>query len=245
VTAACSPSATRSGHGYWLVASDGGVFSFGDATFQGAGTSVRHGAAIVGMARSRSGFGYYLLAADGGVMAFGDARYAGSAIDGQHLATSIAVPRNGRGYFVARTDGGVVGRGGAQSFAAPLDFNTAQHPVIGIAPSGNRGAWLARTYTAPTPVVQAPSQDAFLACTRAHESDSAGGYHAVSAGGVYRGAYQFLRSTWNNIARAAGRGDLVGVDPAAAAPADQDQLALFLYHQSGAAPWGGRCAGLP
>ena len=28
--------ATASGHGYWLVAKDGGVFSFGDATFLGA-----------------------------------------------------------------------------------------------------------------------------------------------------------------------------------------------------------------
>jgi hypothetical protein len=239
-------TATPSGHGYWLVASDGGVFSFGDASFQGAGTSFRHGAPVVGMARTRSGFGYYLAAADGGVMAFGDARYSGSAIDGQHLATSIAVPRNGRGYLVARTDGSVVGRGGARSFAAPLDFNTAQHPVIGIAASGNRGAWLATTYVAPpAPVIQASSQDPFLACTRAHESDSAGGYHAVSPGGTYRGAYQFLPSTWNNIARSAGRSDLVGVDPAAAAPSDQDQLALFLYHQQGAAPWGGRCAGLP
>jgi hypothetical protein len=239
-------TSTPSGHGYWLVASDGGVFSFGDASFQGAGTSFRHGAPVVGMARSRSGFGYYLLAADGGVMAFGDARYAGSAIDGQHLATSIAVPRNGRGYLVARTDGSVVGRAGARSFAAPLDFKTAQHPVIGIAASRNGGAWLATTYVdPPAPVIQASSQDPFLACTRAHESDTSGGYHAVSPGGVYRGAYQFLPSTWNSIAAAAGRGDLVGVDPATAAPADQDQLALYLYHQQGAAPWGGRCAGLP
>jgi hypothetical protein len=88
------------------------------------------------------------------------------------------------------------------------------------------------------------SQNAFLKCTRAHESDSAGGYHAISPGGTYRGAYQFVQSTWNNVAAAAGRPDLVGVDPAQAAPADQDQLALFLYQRSGAGPWGGRCAGL-
>ena len=59
---------------------------------------------------------------------------------------------------------------------------------------------------------------------------------------MYRGAYQFLPSTWNNIARAAGRADLVGVDPAAAAPADQDRWRSGLYHHAGAAPWGGRCA---
>ena len=40
---------------------------------------------------------------------------------------------------------------------------------------------------------------------RAHESDSAGGYQAVSAGGTYRGAYQFDQATWNSAARLAGR----------------------------------------
>lgn len=98
----------------------------------------------------------------------------------------------------------------------------------------------------PTPTnVGSTSSDAFLACTRSHESDSAGGYAAVSPDGVYRGAYQFLRSTWDNVARMAGRSDLVGVDPAQASPASQDELALALYHSQGAAPWGGRCAGLP
>ena len=77
----------------------------------------------------------------------------------------------------------------------------------------------------------------FLVCTRAHESDTAGGYRAISPGGTYRGAYQFLRSTWDNVARHAGRSDLVGVDPAAASPADQDLLAWDLYQWQGAAPW--------
>ncbi len=49
--------------------------------------------------------------------------------------------------------------------------------------------------------------------------------------------------TWNAAAELAGRPDLVGVDPAAAAPADQDLLAITLYHARGSAPWGGRCAG--
>ena len=34
---------TRSGHGYWLIARDGGVFSFGDAPFLGS-TGARAGA---------------------------------------------------------------------------------------------------------------------------------------------------------------------------------------------------------
>lgn len=81
----------------------------------------------------------------------------------------------------------------------------------------------------------------FLACTRAHESDTAGGYQAVSPDGVYRGAYQFDQTTWNSVAASVGRGDLVGANPAAVSPADQDTLATALYAMRGNQPWGGRC----
>ena len=81
----------------------------------------------------------------------------------------------------------------------------------------------------------------FLACTRAHESDTAGGYRAVSPDGVYHGAYQFDQTTWDSVASSIGRPDLVGVDPAAASPADQDTLATALYAMRGNQPWGGRC----
>jgi hypothetical protein len=84
------------------------------------------------------------------------------------------------------------------------------------------------------------SSDA-LACIRAHESDSAGGYQAVSSGGTYRGAYQFVQGTWDTTAAAAGRSDLVGADPATVAPADQDAMASSLYSTAGSSPWGGRC----
>jgi hypothetical protein len=81
----------------------------------------------------------------------------------------------------------------------------------------------------------------FLACTRAHESDTAGGYRAVSPDGVYRGAYQFDQVTWNSVAASVGRSDLVGVNPASASEPDQDTLATALYEMRGNQPWGGRC----
>jgi hypothetical protein len=235
---------TPSGNGYWLVAADGGVFAFGDATFQGAATSIPHRAPIIAITPTPSGFGYFLLALDGGVFSFGDARFAGAAVDGRHYATGIAIPSNGRGYMVARTDGSVIGFGGAPSVAAPFDFKVGQHPVIAIASRSGGGAWLALSWSPPPPppvVAQGPSQHPFLVCTRAHESDSAGGYRAHSPDGLYHGAYQFLQSTWNNVARMAGRPDLIGVNPANASVADQDAMALWLYNHSGKAPWGGRC----
>jgi hypothetical protein len=79
---------------------------------------------------------------------------------------------------------------------------------------------------------------AFLACVRQRESG--GNYQAVGNG--YYGAYQFSISTWNATAQHAGRGDLVGVRPDHAAPADQDAMALVLLHWQGRAPWGGYCS---
>jgi muramidase (phage lysozyme) len=80
----------------------------------------------------------------------------------------------------------------------------------------------------------------FLACVRQRESG--GNYGIYNAGGSgAAGAYQFMPGTWNSIAASSGRGDLVGLDPAQAAPADQDAMAQALYAQQGAAPWGGGC----
>jgi len=45
-------AATPNGGGYWLVASDGGVFTFGDAIFSGSLGGMRLNASIVGMAPS-------------------------------------------------------------------------------------------------------------------------------------------------------------------------------------------------
>ena len=66
--------------------------------------------------------------------------------------------------------------------------------------------------------------------------ESGGDYGAVSAGGSYRGAYHFSRSTWNTVA-SSSYPHLVGVDPAAASPADQDAMAMALYRSSGSSPW--------
>ncbi|HUR18575.1 MAG TPA: Calx-beta domain-containing protein [Acidimicrobiales bacterium] len=64
--------------GYWLVASDGGIFAFGDARFFGSTGAIRLNKPIVGMASTRAGRGYWLVASDGGIFAFGDATFSGS-----------------------------------------------------------------------------------------------------------------------------------------------------------------------
>jgi hypothetical protein len=71
---------TPTGKGYWLVAKDGGIFSFGDAAFYGSMGGKPLNQAIVGMAGTPTGKGYWLVAKDGGIFSFGDAAFYGSMV---------------------------------------------------------------------------------------------------------------------------------------------------------------------
>ena len=64
--------------GYWLTASDGGIFTFGDGRFYGSTGGAHLNRPIVGMAATPDGKGYWLVAADGGIFSFGDAAFYGS-----------------------------------------------------------------------------------------------------------------------------------------------------------------------
>jgi Transglycosylase-like domain/Putative peptidoglycan binding domain len=68
-----------------------------------------------------------------------------------------------------------------------------------------------------------------LVLRRIAQCESGGDPRAISPGGMYRGKYQFSRTTWRNLG---GTGD-----PAAAPEWLQDRLALRLYRRSGTAPW--------
>ncbi|HEY1733075.1 MAG TPA: hypothetical protein VGG23_01420, partial [Acidimicrobiales bacterium] len=63
---------------YWLVASDGGIFSYGDASFYGSTGGTRLDQPIVGMAATPDDKGYWLVASDGGIFSYGDASFYGS-----------------------------------------------------------------------------------------------------------------------------------------------------------------------
>jgi hypothetical protein len=65
--------------GYWLVGSDGGVFSY-NAPFYGSTGGVHLDEPIVGIAAAPHGNGYYLVGRDGGIFAYGPgATFQGSA----------------------------------------------------------------------------------------------------------------------------------------------------------------------
>ena len=56
--------------GYWLVAADGGIFSYG-APFEGSTGSMVLNKPIVGMEAASDGSGYRFVASDGGLFSFG------------------------------------------------------------------------------------------------------------------------------------------------------------------------------
>jgi hypothetical protein len=70
------------------VASDGGIFSFGDAAFYGSEGGTHLNAPIVGIQSTPTGLGYWLVASDGGIFSFGDAAFYGSE-GGTHLNAPI------------------------------------------------------------------------------------------------------------------------------------------------------------
>ena len=73
------------------MASDGGIFTFGDAAFFGSTGAITLNQPIVGMAATPTGEGYWLVAADGGIFTFGDATYLGSAVGTPNLGVVVGL----------------------------------------------------------------------------------------------------------------------------------------------------------
>ena len=103
-------------NGYWLVASDGGVFSYGSAHFYGSMGGKALNAPVVGIASTPDGGGYWLVGSDGGIFTFGDAHYYGS-MGGKTLSKPIvgmASTPDGGGYWLVGSDGAVYAFGDAK-----------------------------------------------------------------------------------------------------------------------------------
>jgi hypothetical protein len=135
-------ASTPNGGGYWLVASDGGVFTFGNAQFYGSTGGIALNQPIVGMASTPNGGGYWLVASDGGVFAFGNARFYGStgAIHLNKPIVGTAATSDGNGYWLVASDGGVFSFGDAK-FHGSTGGIAINKPIVGMAATG-AGYWL-------------------------------------------------------------------------------------------------------
>jgi N-acetylmuramoyl-L-alanine amidase len=137
-------ASTHDALGYWLVGSDGGVFSYGGADFFGSAGALHLNAPIVGMAGTPDGGGYWLVARDGGIFSYGDAGFFGSA-GALHLNAPIvgmAATGDGGGYWLVARDGGIFSYGDAL-FWGSTGGTRLNAPVVGMAALPSRsGYWL-------------------------------------------------------------------------------------------------------
>ncbi len=129
--------------GYWEVAGDGGIFSFGQAKFFGSMGGQPLNKPIVGMATVPGDGGYWEVASDGGMFSFGAAKFYGS-MGGQPLNEPIvgmAATPDGQGYWLVASDGGIFAFGDAK-FYGSMGGQPLNQPIVGIAatPSG-QGYW--------------------------------------------------------------------------------------------------------
>src|ERR1700677_1339300 len=145
-----------SGRGYWLVGSDGGIFSFGQAQFYGSTGSLHLQRPVVGIVPTANHGGYWLDASDGGVFSYGDTQFYGSVPGlglhpaGSGLPNSLNAPIVGmvpshddNGYFMVASDGGVFAFGDARFAGSCPGIGGCSGSAVAVMPdaSGN-GYWI-------------------------------------------------------------------------------------------------------
>ena len=130
--------------GYWLVASDGGIFAYGNAAFYGSTGALKLNKPIVGMAPTASGKGYWLVASDGGIFSFGDASFYGStgALKLNKPIVGMAPTVGGKGYWLVASDGGVFSFGDAAFHGSTGNLILSQ-PIVAMGPTADgQGYWM-------------------------------------------------------------------------------------------------------
>ena len=130
--------------GYWTVASDGGIFSFGQMGFYGSMGGKPLHQPIVGMAPTPSSRGYWLVASDGGIFSFGDAAFHGSTgnLRLTQPVVGMAPTPDGGGYWLVASDGGIFSFGDA-GFSGSTGNLRLDKPIVGMAPTPDGGGyWL-------------------------------------------------------------------------------------------------------
>lgn len=135
------PEAARPG--YNLIASDGGVFSFGQP-FCGSTGGIRLARPVVGGAAVPGAGGYWLVASDGGIFSFGAAGFHGStgAVRLSRPVVGMAATPDGRGYWLVAADGGIFAFGDAAFYGSTGTVKLAR-PAVGMAATADgRGYWI-------------------------------------------------------------------------------------------------------
>jgi len=189
-------------HGYWLVGSDGGIFSFGQAQFYGSTGSLHLQRPVVGIVPTSGHGGYWLDASDGGVFSYGDTQFYGSIPGlglhpaGSGLPNSLNAPIVGMvassddgGYFMVASDGGVFAFGDAHFAGSCPGIGGCSGAAVAVMPdaSGN-GYWLVtqsgNVYTFGDASYHGGPGNTGSPVTSAVRTPNGGGYWILTANGT-------------------------------------------------------------
>lgn len=156
----------KTGSGYWMVSSDGGIFNFGDAKFFGSTGGTKLNRPIIAVIPTPTGKGYWLIADDGGVFSFGDAKFEGSTGDiklakpiiGAASSSTVGCPgpqgptgaQGVQGPVGPQGPQGVEGPQGAQGIQGPPGSDGAPGAPGGTGPPGPPGEATTAYTTAPS-----------------------------------------------------------------------------------------------
>jgi hypothetical protein len=233
-------------HGYWLIGSDGGVFSFGSAGFDGSTGSLNLQRPVVGVTPTTDKGGYWLVASDGGIFSFGDTQFHGS-IPGLGLAPAGSsspkrlnapivgmVPSyDGRGYFLVGADGGVFAFGDAAYEGSCPGIGGCAGAAVAVMPDASgQGYWLvtatghvytfgdAQYYGAPGPQL--------VPVTAAVRTPDGKGYWILFSNGV-------VTTFGDANYYGAPSGDIGGLNPATAIFATADGAGYWVATANGTA----------
>ena len=188
-------------HGYWLVGSDGGIFSFGSASFHGSTGAAVLQRPVVGIVPTVDRGGYWLDASDGGVFSFGDTQFYGSIPGlgihpaGSGLRNSLTAPIVGMvsshdqgGYFMVASDGGVFAFADAHFAGSCPGIGGCAGAAVAVMPDASGGGYWLITSTGhvysfgDAPYLGAPGPQS-SPITSAVATPSGNGYYILDARG--------------------------------------------------------------
>jgi hypothetical protein len=240
-----APAPAPVNYGYWLVGSDGGIFTFGSAQFYGSTGSIKLQRPVVGISPTANKAGYWLVASDGGIFAFGNAGYYGSipgvglSPAGSGLPHSLNAPivamvpsSDGGGYFMVASDGGVFAFGDARFAGSCPGIGGCSGAAVAVVPdaSGN-GYWLitqtGNVYAfGDAPFYGEPGNQGSPVTSAVRTANGAGYWVLLADGAVY--AYGDAVSHGDPV------GSVGGLDPASAIFSDADGRGYWVASAEGA-----------
>ncbi|HET9442304.1 MAG TPA: CAP domain-containing protein [Acidimicrobiales bacterium] len=132
--------------GYYVLGSDGAIFSYGNAAYKGSVPALGLRITAVLMTLTPSQEGYWIAGNDGGIFSFGDAVFHGS-VPGLNLGVPVTAidlkpTATGRGYWILGNDGGIFSFGDAEFYGSLPGIGVRNRAVRLVPTATGRGYWI-------------------------------------------------------------------------------------------------------